>query len=146
MSSNRKRLNPESRYTRGKLFSEPFYSRVHLHVLHRNTTQRSLKAIRLFLSCLVCSLFAANQAPGIEDANLEAEGQQGQVAQEILFVDYRVSDKEMLVAELRGNTKVVVLDADSPGIDQIAVALQGTPDITAIHVLSHGAPGSAPAV
>ena len=71
-----------------------------------------------------------------------ATGEQGQVVQEILFVDYRVSDKEMLVAELREDTKVVVLDADSPGIDQIAVALQETQDVTAIHVLSHGAPGS----
>ncbi|HLO48805.1 MAG TPA: DUF4347 domain-containing protein, partial [Kamptonema sp.] len=62
---------------------------------------------------------------------------------QILFADSRVEDYGSLTASVdRSNTEVIVLDAKSDGVEQIAKALSGRTDISAVHVLSHGAAGS----
>ncbi len=84
-----------------------------------------------------------------------------QPIQEIVFVDPSVPDYSFLLEELNHTTnvpddeatspqetdgnspvKVVVLDRDSDGIDQISETLAKYEGIDAIHILSHGAAGS----
>ncbi|AEG93382.1 Ig-like domain-containing protein [Ramlibacter tataouinensis] len=60
-------------------------------------------------------------------------------SREIIFVDAAVQDVQPY---LHGRTaEVVVLDASRDGMEQIAEALEGRSDITAIHILSHGSEG-----
>src|SRR5262245_15946671 len=63
------------------------------------------------------------------------------MASSILFVDARVAADSQLPWWLTADTEVVVIDAGRDGIDQIAAALQGQTDLSAIHVLAHGAEG-----
>jgi len=87
-------------------------------------------------------LFSSNKALSFESTEISGKHFESTQSTEILFVDYRVSDQEVLLSELRENTEVVFLNADSPGIEQIAAALKGRGKVAAHHVLSHGAPGS----
>ena len=87
-------------------------------------------------------LFSSNKALSFESTEISGKHFESTQSTEILFVDYRVSDQEVLLSELRENTEVVFLNADSPGIEQIAAALKGRGKVAALHVLSHGAPGS----
>ncbi|MDB5944399.1 MAG: hypothetical protein JWQ13_3965, partial [Ramlibacter sp.] len=58
---------------------------------------------------------------------------------EIIFVDAAVADiQPYLVGK---NAEVVTLQAGRDGVDQIAAALQGRTDISAIHIVSHGDAG-----
>jgi large repetitive protein len=86
--------------------------------------------------------FSSNKALSFESTEISGKHFESTQSTEILFVDYRVSDQEVLLSELRENTEVVFLNADSPGIEQIAAALKGRGKVAALHVLSHGAPGS----
>ena len=60
---------------------------------------------------------------------------------EILFVDPRVDDIEMILCGLRPGVKARVLDPVIPPARQIALALDGVHDLDAVHVIAHGAPG-----
>ena len=68
-------------------------------------------------------------------------GETGHQASEILFVDPSVRDYWILLNGLRKGVEVVMLDAGRDGIEQIAETLRGRHDISAIHIISHGAPG-----
>ena len=61
--------------------------------------------------------------------------------QEIVFIDSRVKDADLIIANLSSNSTVVMLNADSDGLAQIAQALAGRTGIDGIHIVSHGAPG-----
>ena len=57
---------------------------------------------------------------------------------EIAFVDTAVEDWETLVAGLRGDIELHLLDGDGHPLDQMAAVLAGRSNVDAIHVISHG--------
>ncbi len=60
----------------------------------------------------------------------------------IIFVDSRVPEVDTLLAGLGEGSRVVLLDTDTDGIEQILHALTGVADLSAIHIISHGAAGT----
>lgn len=58
---------------------------------------------------------------------------------EVYVVDSHIQNWQSLVSQLPQGSKVVVLNDNSSGLDQINKALQGSENIQAIHILSHGA-------
>lgn len=59
----------------------------------------------------------------------------------VVFVDSSVSNWETIVAGVREGTKVILLDSQRDGLLQIASALSSYKDLSAIHIISHGAVG-----
>ncbi len=59
----------------------------------------------------------------------------------IVFIDSRVSDRDLIAAAVPAGAEIVVLDADRDGVDQIAEVLAGRSDIAAVHIVSHGSQG-----
>jgi len=63
---------------------------------------------------------------------------------ELVIVDPSVQDYQQLLIDLEHSTPdaaqfdVLMLSGDSDGIDQISEALQGSSQLDAIHILSHG--------
>ena len=60
---------------------------------------------------------------------------------EIYFVDSSVNDSETLISAVPDGAEVVVLDAGSDGVQQIASVLEDRTGLDAIHILSHGESG-----
>ncbi len=60
---------------------------------------------------------------------------------EVLFLDPHVSDRETILANLRPEVDVVMLDAVRPAARQIAAALADRQNLAAVHIMAHGAPG-----
>jgi hypothetical protein len=90
------------------------------------------------------------EASGEFSAHVEA--QQGaaaeqQVRHEIVFVETNTPDYQKLADDIQSQATaqrqidVVLLDASRDGIRQISQALDGRTDISAIHLISHGADG-----
>src|SRR5687767_12005834 len=61
---------------------------------------------------------------------------------QIVFIDSRVSDYQALVAGIASNAEVVVLPAAGGAVEWIAAHLAGRWGLDAIHIVSHGSPGS----
>ncbi len=61
---------------------------------------------------------------------------------EVVFIDASVQDKQQLLDSLVAGTEVVVLDAGSDGLHQMADYLDGRSGIDAIHFISHGGEAS----
>ncbi len=59
-------------------------------------------------------------------------------SQEVVFIDARVPDPAAFEGE---NRQVIVLSMEQDGLSQIAAALHGRSDISAIHIVSHGSGG-----
>ncbi|MBX3653123.1 MAG: DUF4347 domain-containing protein [Ramlibacter sp.] len=59
----------------------------------------------------------------------------------VLFVDGRVPDLQSIIAAAEPGVKVVVLDSDQNGVQQMARALDGMHDVASISVVSHGDQG-----
>jgi hypothetical protein len=59
----------------------------------------------------------------------------------VLFIDAGVPDAAQLAAGAAAGVRVVMLDAGSDGVRQIAAALQGEHDLDSIQIISHGATG-----
>jgi hypothetical protein len=62
-------------------------------------------------------------------------------AQEILFIDTAVSDRETILRNLRPEVHAIVLDARWSAARQMAAALEGREGLDAVHIMAHGAPG-----
>lgn len=62
-------------------------------------------------------------------------------ATKVLFVDSRVPDYQAIVAAAAADVKVVILDADHDGVQQIADALEGMHNVASISIVSHGDSG-----
>lgn len=77
-------------------------------------------------------------AAGASDSRSEAV----QAGAEFVFVDAAVADAESLLAGLGAQVRVVMLDAASPALAQIAAALEGQRAVAAVHIVSHGAVGA----
>ncbi|MCL2938160.1 MAG: DUF4347 domain-containing protein, partial [Trichodesmium sp. MAG_R02] len=61
--------------------------------------------------------------------------------QQIVFIDSNVDDYESLANGVLPGIKVVILDSSSDGFGQITRVIQKYPQISSIHIVSHGAPG-----
>ena len=61
---------------------------------------------------------------------------------QILFIDARVADADNFLSHVDPSITVVRLDADEDGLTQIARALAGRSEVTALHIVSHGDPGA----
>ncbi len=60
---------------------------------------------------------------------------------EVYFVDAGLTDLSDLIAEIPSGAEVILLDASSDGVVQIAAALDGRSGLDAIHILVHGEEG-----
>lgn len=60
----------------------------------------------------------------------------------VVIVDSRVRGIETLLNGLSQDTHVILLDADSDGVEQIVRALSVFSDLDAIHMVSHGSAGT----
>lgn len=87
------------------------------------------------------STTASTQIALQTEADSTASADQAATGHEVIFVDYRVSDWQSLVGQVDADTKVIILEAGRDGVDQIADALEGRDDISAVHIVSHGASG-----
>lgn len=58
------------------------------------------------------------------------------------FVDSRVGGVDALLPDLGPDFRVVLLNTETGDISQIVAALAGETDLDAIHILSHGSPGT----
>lgn len=63
------------------------------------------------------------------------------MAREFVFIDAGIAHLDTLLATIGTGYSIVLLDANTPALQQMANALQGSSDIAAIHVISHGASG-----
>ena len=83
------------------------------------------------------------------DADADLAAQSGQAAQnvvqEIVFIDSRVPDAAQLIEDITTQSgrqvDVILLDAERDGLAQIAEALAGREDVSAVHIIGHGGDG-----
>ncbi|WP_287221856.1 DUF4347 domain-containing protein [Prosthecochloris sp.] len=64
------------------------------------------------------------------------------MSKHIVFIDSRISEKEVLINHFGADTEYHILDADRDGMHQIADALSGKAGYNSIQIFSHGSPGS----
>ncbi|TNJ34174.1 DUF4347 domain-containing protein [Prosthecochloris vibrioformis] len=64
------------------------------------------------------------------------------MSKHIVFIDSRISEKEVLINHFGADTEYHILDADRDGMHQIADALSGKTGYNSIQIFSHGSPGS----
>jgi hypothetical protein len=81
------------------------------------------------------ALFDALAAAGDMAADSAASGSQ------IVFIDGNVRDPGVIAAAIPDGAEVVMLDTGRDGIAQIADYLDGRSGVSAVHIVSHGAPG-----
>jgi sialidase-1 len=60
----------------------------------------------------------------------------------IVFVDSSVEDYSVLAKTVPPGTEVIVLDSAKDGVEQISELLSQRQGVSAVHILSHGQPGS----
>ena len=63
----------------------------------------------------------------------------GSAASEVYVIDQHISGWQSLVDQVPQGSQVVIIDENSSGLSQLADALKGKTNISAIHILSHGA-------
>ncbi|MCK5340675.1 MAG: DUF4347 domain-containing protein, partial [Desulfobulbaceae bacterium] len=61
---------------------------------------------------------------------------------EIVFVDTAVEDHETLIQGVSPDARIILLDANTDALSQITKEISGHTDLDAIHIVSHGGPGS----
>src|SRR4028118_1906146 len=60
----------------------------------------------------------------------------------LVFIDSKVEDYQSLISGVSPNAEVIILDETLDGIEQITERLATKQNIEAIHIISHGCPGS----
>src|SRR4028119_147563 len=60
----------------------------------------------------------------------------------LVFIDSNVEDYQSLMSGISPNAEVIILDETRGGIEQITERLATKQNIEAIHIISHGSPGS----
>ena len=61
--------------------------------------------------------------------------------QQIVFIDSHVEDYQSLATGVSSEIEVVILHPNDSGIEQIAKVIKKYPQISSIHIVSHGSPG-----
>ncbi|MEG4634862.1 DUF4347 domain-containing protein, partial [Microcoleus sp. AR_TQ3_B6] len=64
------------------------------------------------------------------------------MASQLIFIDSSVEDYQSLINGVSPNAEVIILDEKLDGIEQITQRLAIEQSIEAIHIISHGSPGS----
>ncbi|MBF0445693.1 MAG: DUF4347 domain-containing protein, partial [Magnetococcales bacterium] len=62
--------------------------------------------------------------------------------QEIVFIDPNVENYNTLIHDIDPNALVIVLDPNQGAVEQISAVLNDHSDLSTIHLVSHGGPGS----
>ncbi len=60
----------------------------------------------------------------------------------LLFIDSKVENYHHLISEVDSNTKIVILQPNQNGIDQISKSLGECLDVGTVHIISHGTKGT----
>ena len=60
----------------------------------------------------------------------------------LLFIDSKVENYNRLISQVDPQTKIVILQPNKNGIDQISKSLDESCDVDTVHIVSHGAKGS----
>jgi hypothetical protein len=60
----------------------------------------------------------------------------------LVFIDSKVEDYQSLISGVSPNAEVIILDETLDGIEQITERLATKQNIEAIHIISHGSPGT----
>ncbi|MFM9974375.1 MAG: DUF4347 domain-containing protein, partial [Beijerinckiaceae bacterium] len=87
------------------------------------------------------AISALSDMPALALVERSADMMTTEPRNEIVFIDASVEDAALLLAGIRPGVEVVLLDSTRDGVQQIADALEGRSDITAIHLISHGDSG-----
>jgi hypothetical protein len=86
-------------------------------------------------------LFNFAQSDGLSQANPVNSARNQRLTATVVFLDAGVTDYQSLQAGVIPEVATVILSAKEDGIEQISAFLQQNPQITTIHLVSHGAPG-----
>ena len=100
---------------------------------------RNLVSLQALLFLGLAWVFLTVASPAFAAARLAPALQ---ISTGILFIESDVADYQQLAAGAGPDLEVVLLDAREDGLHQMADALAGRNDISAIHLISHGAPGA----
>jgi len=61
---------------------------------------------------------------------------------EVAFIDNRLADLGGIISAIPDGTRIVLIDSGSDAVAQMVDALKNEHDLTGIHIISHGTPGS----
>ena len=86
-------------------------------------------------------LFNFAQSDGLSQANPVNSARNQGLTATVVFLDAGVTDYQTLQAGVIPEVATVILSPNQDGIEQISAFLQQNPQITTIHLVSHGAPG-----
>jgi ELWxxDGT repeat protein len=64
-----------------------------------------------------------------------------QTVRVLAFIDSSLTDYQSLMAGTLPGVEAILLEADRDGVEQITEVLRDRPDVTTVHLVSHGAPG-----
>ncbi|MFI0414440.1 MAG: DUF4347 domain-containing protein [Candidatus Thiodiazotropha sp.] len=104
--------------------------------------------LSLALTTLFCSVTAVNATPQFHRSEIifatgeTAIGKHAQHGNQIVVIDSGVAEQHKLLLGIDRRIEVIQLRPGQNGLSQLADALQGRSRITAIHLISHGEPGS----
>ncbi|MEW8048275.1 MAG: DUF4347 domain-containing protein [Candidatus Thiodiazotropha sp.] len=104
--------------------------------------------LSLALTTLFCSVTAVNATPQFHRSEIifatgeTAIGNHAQHGNQIVVIDSGVAEQHKLLLGIDRRIEVIQLRPGQNGLSQLADALQGRSRITAIHLISHGEPGS----
>ena len=73
--------------------------------------------------------------------SLKPENPSPIVTRGLVFIDSNISDYEQLIAGVKPDLDVVLIDDYVDGITQITQALKGYRDLSSLHIVTHGAAG-----
>ncbi|MGK7919380.1 MAG: DUF4347 domain-containing protein, partial [Trichodesmium sp.] len=62
-------------------------------------------------------------------------------SQQIVFIDSHVEDYQTLANGVLPGIKIVILEPNQDGVQQITDFINKYPDISSLHIVSHGSPG-----
>ncbi|UZO74948.1 DUF4347 domain-containing protein [Microcystis aeruginosa str. Chao 1910] len=86
-------------------------------------------------------LFNFAQSDGLSQVNQVNSARNQRLTATVVFLDAGVTDYQTLQAGVIPGIATVILTPNQDGIEQITAFLQQNPQITTIHLVSHGAPG-----
>jgi N-acetylneuraminic acid mutarotase len=108
----------------------------------RQTTFRNPRRSRPQVEVLEDRLVPADFRVTAQLQVLPTDGGNGAPGRQVVFFESGVADYRVLQKGLAAGADAVVLDGGGDGLAEMAAFLKGRHDLTAIHIVSHGAPGA----
>jgi N-acetylneuraminic acid mutarotase len=122
--------------------SRPWLRRFFGFHSQRHTTIRNMRRSRPHVEVLEDRLAPADFRVTAQLQVLTTDGGMGAAGQQVVFFESGVADYQVLQYGLAAGADAVVLDGGGDGLAEMAAFLKGRHDLTAIHIVSHGAPGA----